>query len=130
MMPMMVVLPAGMYAISAPRAASSSYLNNLKEAFKANNLGKIFKLLTSWTAANSTDQNKARILYPFIDFAFPADTCRGTPLTLYHNDTYDNVAGSSYCFLPMMCLIVPAFIESFRQKNFSVIKSPNIRSIK
>ena len=121
MMPMMVVLPAGRYAISAPRAASSSYLNNLKDAFKANNLGKIFKLLTSWTAAKSTDQNKARILYPFIDFAFPADTCRGTPLTLYHNDTYDNVAGSSYCFLPMMCLIVPAFIESFRQKHFSVI---------
>ena len=121
MMPMMVVFPAAMHAINAPRAASSSYMNDLKDAFKANNISKIFKLLTSWTASDDSDQNKARVLYPFIDFVFPTDTCRGTPLTLYKNDTYDNIAGSSYCFLPMMCLIVPAFIDSLSKKHFSVL---------
>lgn len=121
LMPMMVVFPAAMHAISAPRAASSSYMNSMKEAFKGHNFVKIFKLLTSWKEIADTDQNKARVLFPFIDFAFPADTCRGTPLTVYNNDTYDNVAGSSYCFLPMMCLIVPAFIDSFSKKHFSVI---------
>ena len=121
LMPMMVVFPAAMHAINAPRAASSSYMNNLKEAFNGHNFSKIFKLLTSWTESGNTEQNKARVLFPFIDFVFPADTCRGTPLTVYKNDTYDNIAGSTYCFLPMMCLLVPAFIDSFSKKHFSVI---------
>ena len=120
-LPMMVVLPSAMHSLTAPRAASSTYLKDLGEAFKAKNMKTIFKLLTSWTAKSNSEQNKARLLYPFIDFVYPVASCRGTPLTVLGNETYDNVAGSTYCFLPMMCLIVPAFMDSLNKKHFSVL---------
>ncbi len=121
LLPMMVVLPAAMHAINAPRAATSTYLQNLTDAFNSKNLKSIINMLTSWTAKSNTDQNKARILYPFIDFAYPVTSCRGTPLTVLGNETYDNVAGSTYCFLPMMSLLVPAFIDSLNKKHYSVL---------
>ena len=85
-------------------------------------------MLTNWRA-NITDaekftpsnQNKARALYPFIEFIFPVTSCRGTPLTVFGNETYDNVAGSFYCFLPMTLLLAPAFVDSIKKKHFSVL---------
>ena len=121
LIPMMVVFPSAMHALTSPRASGANYLVYLKEAFKAKNFGKIIQLLTNWTATSSTNQNKARGLYPFIDFIFPVTSCRGTPLTVYGNETYDNVAGSYYCFLPMMMLLLPAFVESIKKKHFSVL---------
>lgn len=119
--PAMVVFPSAMHALTSPRASGNNYLVFLKDAFKSHNFKRIMDLLTSWTANGKTDQNRARSLYPFIDFIFPVTSDRGTPLTVYGNETYDNVAGSTYCFLPMMMLLVPAFINSFRKKHFSVV---------
>ena len=121
LMPMMVVLPAAMHSITAPRASNNTYLTYLQEAFKGKNMKKVFELLTSWTANSKTDQNKARGLYPFIDFIYPVASCRGTPLTVLGNETYDNAAGSMYCYLPMMCLLVPALMDSVNKKHYSVL---------
>ena len=121
LLPMMVVFPSAMHALASPRASGTNYLVYLKEAFKTHNFKKIMDLLTSWTAIDKTDQNKARLLYPFIDYIFPVTTCRGTPLTIYRGDTYDNVAGSTYCFLPMMLLLFPALKDSLKNKHFSVL---------
>lgn len=121
LIPMMVVFPSAMHALTSPRASGTNYLVYLKDAFKAKNIGKIFQLLTNWTATADSNQNKARALYPFIDFIFPVTSDRGTPLTVYGNETYDNVAGSYYCFLPMMMLLLPAFVESLKKKHFSVL---------
>ena len=121
LLPMMVVFPSAMHALTSPRAKTADYLNLLKEALKAKNIQNIFKLLTSWKAVNDTQQNRARELYPFIEFIYPVTSCRGTPLTRYGNETYDNVAGSYYCFLPVTMLLVPAFIDSFKKKHFSVL---------
>ena len=121
LMPMAVVFPSAMHALTSPRASGANYLVYLKEAFKTSNLKEIFKLLTSWTATGSSDRDKARNLYPFIEFIFPVTSCRGTPLTVYGNETYDNVAGSFYCFLPMLLLLPAALKDSFKQKHFSVI---------
>ena len=124
LMPMMVVFPAAMHAINAPRAKNSGYLANMKEAFEAANFNKIFRLLTSWKEVGDngwTYRNEGRQYYPFIDFMFPVTSDRGTPLTTFYNDTYDNVAGSTYCFLPMMLLLAPAFVDSMKKRHFSVI---------
>ena len=121
LLPMMVVFPSAMHALTSPRASGANYLVYLQEAFKTKNLKKIFELLTDWNAVTKTDQNKARILYPFIEFIFPVASCRGTPLTVLGNETYDNVAGSFYCFLPMLLLLVPALKSSLKQKHFSVL---------
>lgn len=126
LLPMMVIFPSIMHALTSPRAENNNYLTNLKDAFKAHNFKMIFEVLTKWTYKPNADfvitnQNKARGLYPFIDFIFPVTSDRGTPLTVYGNETYDNVAGSFYCFLPMTMLLVPAFKDSLKNKHFSVI---------
>ena len=128
MIPMMVVFPSAMHALTSPRAAGTNYLQYLQEAFKAHNFKKIFNMLTSWTANITgvenfapTNQNKARALYPFIEFIFPVTSCRGTPLTVMGNETYDNVAGSFFCFLPITMFLVPALIESLKKKHYSVL---------
>ena len=121
MLPMMVVFPSAMHALTSPRAKTADYLTLLKDAFKAKNFKNIMNLLTKWSAVGSGSQNKARELYPFIEFIFPVMSCRGTPLTRFGNETYDNVAGSYYCFLPITLLLVPAFIDSFKKKHFSVL---------
>ena len=120
-LPMMVVLPSAMHALTSPRASENGYLQYLSEALKTNNLKKIFDLLTNWTAVKDSDMDKARIMYPFINFIFPVTSCRGTPLTVYANDTYDNVAGSFYCLLPMLLLLFPAFRSSIKNKHYSVL---------
>ncbi len=120
LLPFMVFFPATMHALTSSRA-SSTERDFLVTALKAKDFKNIWKFLTSWTAVTQSDRDKARALYPFIDFIFPVASCRGTPLTVFGNETYDNVAGSQYCFLPMMMLLVPAFIDSFKRKHFSVI---------
>ena len=124
LMPMMVVFPATMHAINAPRAKNSGYLYNMTEAFKAANFNKIFRLLTSWKEVGDGGwlyKSEGRAVFPFIDFMFPVMSDRGTPLTIFYGDTYDNVAGSTYCFLPMMLLLAPAFVDSLKQRHFSVL---------
>lgn len=121
LMPMVIILPSITHALTSPRASSGGYLDYLKEALKTGNLKKAFELIFTWTALSNSSQDQARALYPFIDFIFPVTNCRGTPLTLYFGDTYDNIAGSSYCFIPMMLLLAPAFINSIRNKHYSVI---------
>lgn len=126
MIPMMVILPSAMHALTSPRASGTNYFNYLKEAYTAKNFKKVWEMLTSWTANitgaenfQASNQNKARSLYPFIEFIFPVTSCRGTPLTVYGNETYDNVAGSFYCFLPMTMLLAPALIDSLKKRHFS-----------
>ena len=121
LLPMMVVYPSLTHAISSPRASNNGYSHYLKEALKTNNLKKFFDLILSWTAISNGDVDKARSLYPFIEFIFPVTSCRGTPLTVYANDTYDNLAGSFYCFIPMLLLLFPAFRKSIKKKHYSVL---------
>lgn len=120
LLPFMIFFPATMHALTSSRA-SSSERDFFMTALKEHNFKNIWKFLTSWTAVNKNQRDEARVLYPFIDFIFPVASDRGTPLTVLGNETYDNVAGSQFCFLPMTMLLVPAFIDSFKRKHFSVI---------
>ena len=120
-MPMMVVYPSLTHALSSPRASNNGYSHYLSEALKTSNLKKFFELIFSWTAISNSNVDKARSLYPFIEFIFPVTSCRGTPLIIYGNDTYDNIAGSFYCFIPMLLLLYPAFRYSIKRKHYSVL---------
>lgn len=121
LMASMVIIPSTIKALSSPRASGGSYSSDLKDALKNLNFRKVFELLFSWTATSSGDKDKARSLYPFIEFIFPVTSCRGTPLTVYYNETYDNVSGSFYCFIPMIMLLPRAVMYSFKKKHYSVI---------
>ncbi len=121
LMPMMVVLPSLTYSMSSPKASNNGYFHFIVNALKTGNLKKFFDLLINWSAITNNSQNKARHLYPFIEFIFPVTSCRGTPLTVLGNETYDNMAGSFYCFIPMLLLLFPAFRNSIKNRHYSVL---------
>ena len=110
-----VVIPAMMVALNAPRATSSTYLTTLKDALKAHEWGKFIYHVFSW----ESEGVKYKVYYPILDYIFPVMSDRGTPLTKLGNETYDNVAGSLFCFSPVIIFFVPALISSCRRKHFS-----------
>lgn len=110
-----VVIPAMMVALHAPRATSSTYLPKLLEAANNGDWGTFIYKIFSWEAENSS----YRVYYPVLDFIFPVMSDRGTPLTKFGHETYDNVAGSLFCYSPIILFLVPALISSIRKKHFS-----------
>lgn len=114
---MVVVLPSALVAIHSDRATSSTYLKDLINAFKNNELSDAFGLLFSWKKVDG--EKGYRIYYPLIEFFFPTMSDRGTPLTVLGNESYDNVAGSLFCFSPCIIYFLPALINSFKDKKVS-----------
>ena len=112
---MVVVIPATVVAINAPRAQNTTYLTDLKEALKAHDWGTLIYKIFNWQSVN--DGHK--VYYPISSFVFPPMTDRGTPLTKLGNESYDNVAGSLFCYTPFIMFLVPALITSAQKKRFS-----------
>ena len=110
-----VVIPAMMVALNAPRAAESTYLSTLLTSVKEGNWGKFFYYVFSWESQNTP----YKVYYPILDYIFPVMSDRGTPLTKLGTETYDNVAGSLFCFSPVILFFVPALISSTKKKHFS-----------
>ena len=115
LMAMIVVLPAALVAIHAPRAESSTYLSTIKEALKNFDIGTLVYTIFNWQSQGA----EHKFFYPIINFIFPTMTNRGTPLTKLNNDSYDNVAGSLFCYSPFIIFLLPALISSARRKKFS-----------
>ena len=113
-----VVFPNILYSLDAPRAANSSYLDNLIAALKDHNFGKFIGYIFSWKMA---DGREFKHFYPLASFVFPCASCRGTPLTQWGNEWYDNCATNTYSFLPMLLLFLPAFIKAMKEKKWSAI---------
>lgn len=116
---MMVVLPAMMVALHAPRAQEQTYLSDLLNAVKNNEWGYFFYKVFSWESVGV----QYKSAYPIINFIFPPMSDRGTPLTKYGQtgENYDNVAGSLFCYSPFIMFLLPALISSARKKHFSVL---------
>lgn len=112
-----VVLPSAMVALESDRASSDNYLELLKTALENHDISTLFDILFSWK--NIKAGREYRSLFPFVEFFYPVMSDRGTPLTKFGNETYDNVAGSIYCFIPLIILLTPAMIRSIREKKYS-----------
>lgn len=117
LMSAVVVLPSTMVALESDRAVDSSYLDILLTSISNGNIGKVFNMMFSW--ANIDGNKEYRSLYPIIEFFYPVTSDRGTPLTKLGNETYDNVAGGLFCFTPMIILLTPALVRSFKEKKYS-----------
>ncbi len=120
------IVPSAVIALNSSRAATSSYFGDLKTALNTFDIKQLFKLLTSWDGLSSTtytQRDKARPLYFIIELMYPVMSDRGVPLVEYVNSygSYDNVAGSLFCFTPFLMLFTPAFIKAIREKHYSVI---------
>lgn len=115
MLASVVVIPAMMVALNAPRATNSTYLPQLKEALNSGDFGLFFKKIFLWESEGTA----YRTYYPILDFIFPVMSDRGTPLTKYGKETYDNIAGSLFCFSPVIIFLIPALISSCKKKHYS-----------
>ena len=113
-----VLLPGIANAMSLPRVESSSYLDKLLAAIKGEGeeAGKtLLQLLFKF-------DNDVQGGYPAAGFFFMTIRCFSSNiLGVYY---YDNAAGSSFVFTPMMLLAFSGFIEGFRQKKISWIIGP------
>ena len=115
MLASVVVIPAMMVALNAPRASNSTYLPELKEALNNGDFGLFLNKIFVWESEGTA----YRTYYPILDFIFPVMSDRGTPLTKMGNESYDNIAGSLFCFSPVIIFLVPALISSCKKKHYS-----------
>ena len=118
---MFVMGPALMATLSSPKLDAYSYFGELKALLLSGKIGDFFKLLLSWNVA--PDQHGSvlpnRVLYPIIEFFVPASTCRSLPsLRLQHWD-FDDMAVSLWCYVPFIMFLVPALIQSGKEKKWS-----------
>ena len=117
LMATIIVWPSVVIALDAPRAVNASYLDSLKDFIKQGRWKDFFDYIFSWKHLD--DSRDFRTYFSFIEFFFPVMSQRGTPLTRYGNEIYDNVAGSIFSYYPFMILFFPAMVRSAKNKKWS-----------
>ena len=121
LMALFVVAPAFMATMSSPKLDVKSYGTMLKEYLLAGKIGDFFKLLFSWKVA--ADQHNRiipnRVWYPILEFFFPATTCRSLPSFEMYSWDFDDMAVSLWCYVPFIMFLVPALIQSGKEKKWS-----------
>ena len=120
-MSMFIFGPAVMATIASPKLDSYSYFGTLKEYLVSGKLKEFFELLFSWKVA--PDQHGAklpkRVLYPILEFFFPATTCRSLPTIQLQSWDFDDMAVSLWCYIPFIMFLVPSLIQSGKEKKWS-----------
>ena len=121
LMSLFIVAPAFMATMTSPKLDIKSYGDTLKEYLLGGKWGDFFKLLFSWNAA--ADQHSriipSRVYYPIIEFFFPATTCRSLPTLEMYGWDFDDIAVSLWCYVPFIMFLVPALIQSGKEKKWS-----------
>ena len=121
LMSMLIFGPAVMATINSPKLDSYSYFGTLKTYLTKGKMGEFFKLLFSWNVA--PDQHGSilpnRVLYPIMEFFFPATTCRSLPTLRLQSWDFDDMAVSLWCYIPFIMFLVPALIQSGKEKKWS-----------
>ena len=120
-MALFVFAPAFMATVTSPKLDSYSYIGVLKDYLFKGDFANFFKLLFSWTAA--PDQHNRiipnRVYYPILEFFFPATTCRSLPTLELSGWDFDDMAVSLWCYVPFIMFLVPALIQSGKEKKWS-----------
>ena len=121
LMSMMVFGPAVMATLSSPKLDTYSYFGELKTLLTSGKTKEFFGLLFSWK--NAPDQHGYKIperaLYPILEFFVPTSTCRSLPSVQMQNWDFDDNAVSLWCYVPFIMFLVPALIQSGKEKKWS-----------
>lgn len=116
-----VFFPALMATMDSPKLDSMSYGGLLKQYLTNKDYKSFFALLFSWNKA--ADQHgyviPARVFYPILEFFFPATTCRSLPTLELKGWDFDDMAVSLWCYIPFIMFLVPALIQSGKEKKWS-----------
>ena len=121
LMSLFVFGPALIATITSPKLEGNSYGDLLKQYLHAKDFKNFFSTLFSWDKVG--DQHgyviKERVLYPIFEFFFPATTCRSLPTMEISEWDFDDMAVSLWCYTPIMIFLVPALIQSGKEKKWS-----------
>ena len=121
LMSLFVFMPAFMATMASPKLDVQSYGQQLKDYLVARDFKSLFTLLFSWKAA--ADQHgyiiPIRVYYPILEFFFPATTCRSLPTLEIKGWDFDDLAVSLWVYIPFIMFLVPALIQSGKEKKWS-----------
>ena len=121
LMALFIFGPALMATLSSPKLETNSYGAMLKDYLFSGNIKEFFELLFSWGKA--ADQHgrvfSTRVWYPILEFFFPATTCRSLPTLELNSWDFDDMAVSLWCYVPFIMFLVPALIQSGKEKKWS-----------
>jgi len=113
--------PALLATITSPKLEGNSYGDLLKTYLQNKDFKNFFSTLFSWDKVG--DQHgyviKERVLYPIFEFFFPATTCRSIPTMEISEWDFDDMAVSLWCYTPIMIFLVPALVQSGKEKKWS-----------
>ena len=116
-----VFVPALTATLASPKLEGGSYGDLLKTYLANKDFKNFFSTLFSWEKAK--DQHgyfmKERVFYPILEFFFPATTCRSLPTMEFTDWDFDDMAVSLWCYIPMIMFLVPALIQSGKEKKWS-----------
>ena len=121
LMSMMVFGPAIMATLSSPKLDTYSYFGELKKLLTEGKAKEFFGLLFSWK--NAPDQHNYKIperaIYPILEFFVPSSTCRSLPSLQMQSWDFDDNAVSLWSYVPFIMFLVPALIQSGKEKKWS-----------
>lgn len=121
MLASVVLIPCFYVAITTPRAAQATYLEDLKVlweefsvAFKSGEGAKesfwaMWDFLFKWPETNG----KKYVLYPLIAFLTPNVTCFDS--VIFNHSYYDNTYASMFLFTPILLFFLPSVIQAMRR---------------
>lgn len=114
-MGMVIFYPSFIASTGSSRYTGASYLDNLLQFYKNGDFNTLLKLAFSWEQSDPSQAYRA--YYPLINFFVPPLSDRGTPLL---DAGYDMMSGSLWSAAPITMLLVPAVINSIKEKKFGV----------
>ena len=121
LMALFIFGPALMATMASPKLETNSYGAMLKDYLFSGKIKEFLELLFSWGKA--ADQHgrifKTRVWYPILEFFFPATTCRSLPTLELNGWDFDDIAVSLWCYVPFILFLVPALIQSGKEKKWS-----------
>ena len=121
LMALFIFGPALMATLASPKLETNSYGAMLKDYLFNAKFKEFFELLFSWGKA--ADQHgrifKTRVWYPILEFFFPATTCRSLPTLELNGWDFDDIAVSLWSYVPFIMFLVPALIQSGKEKKWS-----------
>ena len=116
-----VFIPALMATLSSPKLETNSYGSLLKTYLATKDFAHFFSTLFSWNKV--ADQHNyvipERVFYPILEFFFPPTTCRSLPMLQISSWDFDDMAVSLWCYIPFIMFLVPALIQSGKEKKWS-----------
>ena len=121
LMAMFIMGPALMATLSSPKLESYSYFGELKTLLLEGKAGDFFNLLFSWNKIQDQHTHiiPNRVYYPIIEFFVPTTTCRSLASLRIQDWDFDDFAVSLWCYVPFIMFLVPALIQSGKEKKWS-----------